>query len=202
MDSHERQWKRAVREDEALAFMIPFVWISLWQLIQTQGIFVFLSTLLTGIFVQVLKAKNKTKRSRASPKYNKRRGKRGGGGDDLKNGEHARDRVTSRKGGTNAGGGGHREGGKKKGSTGIQTRKEASNRERPPDFFRPCLSFAPIPAVPRLWRDLFLQLITILQFPSKMGQWFTAPSEAEELPGAKDYGRQQVPGWRVGGGHG
>lgn len=68
-----------------------------------------MSTLLTGIFVQVLKAKNKTKRSRASPKYNKRRGKRGGGAEDLKNGEHARDRVTSRKGGANAGGRGHRE---------------------------------------------------------------------------------------------
>lgn len=142
MDSHERQWKRAVREDEALAFVIPFVWIPLWQLIQTQGIFVFLSTLLTGIFVQVLKAKNKTKRSRASPKYNKRRGKRGGRGDDLKNGEHARDRVASRKGGTNAGGGGHREGGKKKGSTGIQTRKEASNREVP------LTSFVPVSLLP------------------------------------------------------
>lgn len=44
------------------AFMIPFVWISLRQLMQTQGIFVFLSTLLTEIFVKVLKAKNKTKK--------------------------------------------------------------------------------------------------------------------------------------------
>lgn len=28
MDSHERQWKRAVREDEALTVMIPFVVIN------------------------------------------------------------------------------------------------------------------------------------------------------------------------------
>lgn len=147
--------------------------------------------------MQVLKAKNKTKRSRASPKYNMRRGKRGGRGEDLKNGEHARNRVTSKKGGTNAGGGGHRKRGKRNSSTGIQARKETSNRERPPDFFCPCLSFAPIPTVQRLWRDLFLQLITTLQFPSKMGQWSTAPPVWSETASAMAEGE----GWaRVGGG--
>lgn len=41
-------------------------------------------------------------------------------------------------------------------------RKEASSREHPPDFFCPCLSFVPVPGVRRLWRGLFLQLITIV----------------------------------------
>lgn len=55
--------------------------------------------------------------------------------------------VISRKGGTNAGHGGHREREDREGFRGIQSRKEASNRDPLPDSISSC----PALAVGRLW---------------------------------------------------